>query len=149
MPVCIVDYKSRMSIAYQISPSGHHIQVVGSGRVTTQGIIRVIRRIFSDPLFHPDSTALIDLHEAVYLYKNDRDVMKVALALEKNKTLLGNRIAIVAKQATLFPAEVLSLYMRTTTHARIRVFISLAAAMRYCKRGWSPSLWKQGSRHRK
>jgi hypothetical protein len=122
-----------MSFDYQISPSGDHVSVVGTGKITTDSCIRIIGNILSDPRCRPDSTALIDLSDAVYSYNDEQEVIRVAKALEAGKDLLKNRIAIVAKQATLFPVEIFSLYMREISHINVRVFLSLTSAMDYCK----------------
>lgn len=129
-----------MSFVYQISPSGDHVHVVGTGKITTDNCIRIVGRVLSDPRCLPDSTALIDLSEAVYSYKNEQEVIRIAKALEEGKDLLKNRIAIVAKHATLFPVEIFSLYMREITHINVRVFLSLTSAMDYCKGGWSSTV---------
>ena len=126
-----------MELVYQISPSGNHIQVVGKGKITTNDCIGIIERVLSDPRCRSDSTALIDLSDAVYTYKDEKEVIRIAKALVAGKALLKNRIAIVAKQVTLFPAEILSLYMREFTHIKIRVFINLTSAIDYCKGGRS------------
>jgi len=126
-----------MSFVYQISPSGGHIKAVGTGKITTNDCIGIIKRVLTDPHCTPDSTAVIDLSDAVYSYKNEKEVIRIAKALEAGKALLKNRIAIVAKRATLFPAEIFSLYMRKITHIKIRVFLNLTSAKNYCKGGRS------------
>ena len=123
-----------MSFVYEISPSGDHIRAVGTGKITTNDCIGIIKRVLTDPLCTPASTALIDLSDAVYTYHDRTEVIRIAKALEAGKDLLKNRIAIVAKRSTLLPAEVFSLYMREFTHIKIRVFLNLTSALNYCKR---------------
>jgi len=126
-----------MEFVYQISPSGNHIQVVGRGEITADDCIGIFERILADPHCRPDSTALIDLSDAVYSAKNEKAVIRIAKALEEGKDLLKNRIAIVAKRSTLFPAEILALHIRQATNVGIRVFTDLSSAMNYCREGWA------------
>ena len=122
-----------MAFVYQISPSGDHVKAVGTGKISTDDCIGIIKRVLTDPHCNPDSTALIDLSGAVFTYKAEKEVIRIAKALESGKKLLKNRIAIVAKQATLFPAEILSLYMRQSLDIQIRVFTSIQAGKAFCK----------------
>ena len=122
-----------MSFVYQISSSGAHINAVGTGKITTNDCIGIIKRVLTDPHCTPDSTAVIDLSDAVYSYKNEKEVIRIARALEAGKSLLKNRIAIVAKRATLFPAEIFSLYVRQSMDIKIRVFTSIQAGKAFCK----------------
>lgn len=125
-----------MSFSYRISPSGNHVQVVGRGKVTTDDCIGIIKRVLSDPRNHPHSTGLIDLRNATYEFKDQAEVIRTAKALESFHSVLKNHIAIVAKRATLFPAEILSLHVRATKHIGIRVFLNINAAKHYCKGEW-------------
>lgn len=122
-----------MPFVYKISPSGHHIRVVGTGRITTTNCISILGEVLSDPRCLPHSTALIDLSGAAYVHKDKMEVIKIAKAMEAGKALLKNRIAIVAKHAELFPAEILSLYLREMSDIRIRVFTDIDAGEAFCK----------------
>jgi len=126
-----------MEFVYQISPSGNHIQVVGRGEISVKDCIEIFERVLADPRCSPDSTALIDLSDAVYTAKNEKAVIRIAKALEEGKDILKNRIAIVAKRSTLFAAEILALHIRQATNVEIRVFTDLSSAMNYCREGWS------------
>ncbi len=92
----------------------------------------MVRRILSDPRHHPNATGLIDLRNATYELKNPAEIIRIAKALESFHSVLKNNIAIVAKRAMLFPAEILSLHARATKHIGIRVFLNLTAAKNYC-----------------
>jgi hypothetical protein len=121
-----------MSFAYKLSPSGDHVLVVGKGKITTDECISLVRRILSDPRHQPDATGLIDLRKATYELKHPAEIIRIAKALESFHSVLKNNIAIVAKRAMLFPAEILSLHARMTKHIGIRVFLNLTAAKNFC-----------------
>ena len=117
-----------MSLAYEISPSGDQVRVVGKGRMTADDFVDVIEHVIADPRNRPDSSALVDLRNATYKADNLVDVICIAKALETFHFVLQNKIAIVAKQSLLFPAEVVATHVRKTAHVAIRVFVDLAAA---------------------
>lgn len=127
-----------MAFTYEISPSGDHVHVIGTGDVTTDNCIGIIERVLSDPRCRPDSTALIDLSDAVYKHGNDAEAVRIAKALEAFEPMLQNNIAVVAKKGTLFPAEIFCLHVRQAKQIRIRVFTELAAAEAYCHEAPTP-----------
>lgn len=132
-PACRIS--SNMAFVYEISRSGNHVKVVGTGKITIANCIRIIRSVLSDPRYRSNSTALIDLNDAVFTYRDKDEVIKIAKTLEAVQALLTNRIAIVAKRSTLFPSEIFSLYIRQATHIKIRVFMTRTSAMAYCRKG--------------
>lgn len=121
-----------MAIFYEISRSGDHIKIVGTGEITTADCIRIIECVMSDPRCRPDSTALIDLSDATYAPSDRREVIHIAEALKMFSFMMKNNIAIVARRATLFPAEILSSHIRRAINVRMRVFVDLAAAEAFC-----------------
>ena len=127
---CLISHG--VSFAYKMSPSGDHVLVVGKGKITTDECISLVRRILSDPRHQPDATGLIDLRKATYELKHPAEIIRIAKALESFHSVLKNNIAIVAKRAMLFPAEILSLHVRATKHIGIRVFLNLTAAKNFC-----------------
>ncbi|MEI8139224.1 MAG: hypothetical protein WCI03_05075 [bacterium] len=124
-----------MAYTYKISRAGEHIQIVGSGEVDTADCIDIITRVITDPCCRSDSTAIIDLRNAVYLTKDRSEVMQIAHTLEACVAFLKNNIAIVASRGTLFSAELLARHVRDVAHAKIRVFVDLNAAEAFCREG--------------
>ena len=123
-----------------MSSSGDHVLVVGKGKITTDECITLVRRILTDPRHRPNATGLIDLRNATYDLKHPSEIIRIAKTLESFHSVLKNNVAIVAKRATLFPAEILSLHVRATKHIGIRVFLNLTAAKNYCMgKGLPPS----------
>jgi len=122
-----------MGFSYTISLSGNHIQIVGIGEITTLDCIEEIERVMSDPRCRPDSTALIDLRDATYKPRTQEEVIHIAEVLEMFSSMMQNNIAIVARRATLFPAEILSSHVRKAIDVKIRVFVDLAAAEAFCR----------------
>jgi len=123
-----------MSFVYRISPSGNHVEVVGTGRLTTRECIGLVNRILSDPRRHSNATALIDLRDATYRPRSLSDVIKIAQSVGAFHSLLSNNIAIVAQRSTLFLAEILSTAIRKATRVSIKVFVELSAARKFCRR---------------
>jgi hypothetical protein len=124
-----------MSLAYRISPSGDRVRIVGIGEITTDDCIGMVKRVLSNPRRRPNATALIDLRDATYKPQDQAEVIDVAMALATFHSRVKNHIAIVAKQSTIFPAEIFAAYLRKATHLGIRVFADIAAAKAYCCRG--------------
>ncbi|MEI6564059.1 MAG: hypothetical protein WCO42_07120 [bacterium] len=122
-----------MGFAYEISQSGNHVQVVGTGKITTAECIGLVERVMSDPRHRPDSTALIDLRDAIYEPKDMAEVIQISTALEAFHYVLKDNIAIVARQSTLFPAEIFSTHVREAINIRIRVFVDMDAAEEFCR----------------
>jgi hypothetical protein len=122
-----------MSLAYRISPVGAYVRIVGTGKITTDDCIRLVKRLLHDPRRRPNSTALIDLRNAIYTPDHDAEVIYVGQALKAFHFTLRNKVAIVAKQSMIFPAEILSTYVRKVTHLGIMVFADLGAARAFCR----------------
>ena len=101
--------------------------------ITTANCMGVIERVMSDPRCRPDATALIDLSGATGLPVDRGDIIQIANAVEAFHSRMGNRIAIVAKRAMLFPAEIFSLHVREAVHVGIRVFVDPSAAEDFCR----------------
>ena len=104
------------------------MRVIGTGQFTTADCVGLVKRVMADPRNRPESSALIDLRNATYHSDNLAEVIDIATALETFYSLLKTKIAIVAKQSLLLPAEVVATHVRTATHAVIRVFVDVAAA---------------------
>jgi len=121
-----------MPYTYKISPSGDHVDIIGTGEISTAECLKLIKMIISDPNQNAESTALIDLRDATYFTRDRAEVVKIAKALEANHTVLKNNIAIVAKKATLFHAELLARHVREATEVSIKVFVDYAAAKAFC-----------------
>jgi len=121
-----------MSFAYEISPSGAHVRIVGADNITTADCVRLVRSVVSNPRCRPDSTALVDLRAAIYEPRAMEEVISIATTLEMFPSMLGNNIAIVARRATLFYAEIFSAHVRAATRVPIKVFVELDAAVRFC-----------------
>jgi len=128
-----------MSLTYRISSSGDQVRVVGKGHVDTTQCIRLVERVMADPRCHSAATALVDLHNATYEPDDLAEIIDIGKELVKFQARLKNHIAIVARQSTLFPAAILSHYLRKTVRTGIKVFVDLAAAEAYCRRNWHPS----------
>ena len=124
-----------MALAYEISPAGEYVRVIGSGEITTVECIRMAKRILFDSRRRPDSAALVDLRNATYAPKDQTEIIHIAKAVEMFQFMLRNNIAIVVNQPLIFPTEILATYIRKVTHLGIRVFVDLAAAMDYCTAG--------------
>jgi len=121
-----------MSFIYEFSPTNDQIFIVGSGKVTTADCIDLINNVMADPRCNPDSTGLIDLREVTYEPDDMAEVFQIATALESFQSLLGNNIAVIARQATLFPSEMFSAHVRQVIHANIKVFLDMEAAKAFC-----------------
>jgi hypothetical protein len=121
-----------MQLTCKIIQSGNHMRIVVGGKITTDDCIGLIEQVMSDPHRDPDSTALIDLLNATYDFRDKTDVIRIAHALEAFQSLLKNNIAIVARKCTLFPSDIFGLHVRKTTNLGIRVFVDIAAAEAFC-----------------
>ena len=117
-----------MALAYEISPSGDQVRVVGTGGLTTADCIGLVRRVMTDPRNRPESAALIDLRKATYQAEDMAEVVDIAKALEAFHSLLKNNIAIVAERSLLLPAEILATHVKIATNTAIKVFVDVAAA---------------------
>ena len=117
-----------MSLAYEISPSGDQVRVVGNGPITTAECIGLVKALMADPHRCPCATVLVDLRDATYAPDRLDKVIHIGKVLEMFRPSLKNHVAIVARRSILFPAEILATYIRKTTHAVIRVFVDVAAA---------------------
>jgi hypothetical protein len=124
-----------MAYTYKISPRGEHVQIVGIGEVNTAECIDIITRVITDPCCRSDSTAIIDLRDAVYVAKDRSEVIQIASTMEACVAFLRSNIAIVASRGTLFPAELLARHVREAAKVNIRVFVDLDAAEAFCKEG--------------
>jgi len=122
-----------MEFMCKVIQSANHMRIVVGGKITADDCIGLIEQVMSDPHRHPDSTALIDLRNATYDFRDKTDVIRIAHALEAFQSLLKNNIAIVAQKCTLFPAEIFCLHIRETTNLGIRVFVDIAAAEAFCR----------------
>ena len=122
-----------MSLAYEITALGDHVRIVGTGRITTKDCIGVVEHVLHDPRCRPDSTALVDLRDATYDPSEQAEIIDIAKAMESFPTMLKNNIAIVAKQSTIFLAEILSTYLRQVANIGIRVFVDITAAEAFCR----------------
>jgi len=122
-----------MDFTCKILQSGNHMRIVVSGKITADDCIGLIEQVMSVPLRHLDSTALIDLRNATYDFRDKTDVIRIAHALEAFQSLLKNNIAIVAQKRTLFPAEIFCQHIRETTNLGIRVFVDIEAAEAFCR----------------
>ncbi len=121
-----------MSLTYEISPAGDRVRIVGKEKMTTRACVRLAERVLTDPRCRADSTALIDLRDAVYEPKDLTEVLDIGREMDKFHSKLKNNIAIVAKRSMLFPAELLCTYIRKATSVGIRVFVDAAAAEEFC-----------------
>ena len=126
-----------MSLTYQIDVAANHVQVVGKGRVTVESCIKMIKRILADPRCNPRQTALLDLRQATFFSRKDGDILDVARQIESVDAMFRGDVAIVARSTTLFVAELLAfhVHVRVAKHIRIRVFLDLAAALAFCRKG--------------
>lgn len=122
-----------MDFTCKILQSGDHMRIVVCGKITADDCIGLIEQVMSAPQRHLDSTALIDLRNATYDFRDKTDVIRIAHALEAFQSLLKNNIAIVAQKCTLFPAEIFCLHIRETTNLGIRVFVDITAAETFCR----------------
>ena len=127
-----------MALAYHISPSGDHVRIVGTGAITTDECIGMVGHILADPLRRPNTTALVDLRDASYVPEDNAEVVDIAKAVESLPFMRTTKVAIVATQSTIFPAELFCAHVREAIHLAIRVFVDLAAAESFCK-GMSPT----------
>ena len=121
-----------MSFDYTIAPSSGHVKVIGTGAITTSDCIQIIDRVMSDPRCCPDSTGLIDLRNAIYHPDDEAEIINIAKEMESFQAKLHNKIAVVARRATLLTAELFSVHVRTTTNVHIRVFTDFSAAEAFC-----------------
>lgn len=121
-----------MTFDYKFMQSGEHVRIAISGKITSNGCKGLIERVMSDPLLHPNSTALIDLRDATYERESKAEVIDIATALETFHSMLKNNIAIVAMRSTLFYAEIFSTHVRAATNVGIKVFVDIAAAEAFC-----------------
>ena len=124
-----------MSLAYRVSRSEDQVYLVGKGRVTAADCIGVVKRVLADSRCHPESTALIDLREAIYETSDMSDIIRVAKSIEKLASMFKNNVAIVAKGALIFPAELLASHVRNLAYIPMKVFADLAAAKAFCQKG--------------
>ena len=122
-----------MSFTYTLWPSGEHVRIVGTGRITTNECIELVQRVMSDPRRQSDATALIDIRDVSYDFRDKKDVVLIAKALEEFQLSLKNNIAIIAQKSTLFPAEIFCLHVRGVTNIGIRVFVDMDAAKAFCR----------------
>jgi hypothetical protein len=90
-----------MALAYEITPSGDHVQIVGCGVITTAECIGIVKHVMTDPRHRADSTALIDLRDVVYAPNDMADIIDIAQAVEAFRSLIKNKIAIVANHPAL------------------------------------------------
>ena len=127
--------RTEMSLTYKISRFEDQVYLVGKGRLTAADCIGVVKRVLADPHCHPESTALIDLREAIYETSDMSDIIRVAKSIEKMASLFKNNVAIVARGAIIFPAELLAFHVRNLACIRIKVFADLAAAKAFCRKG--------------
>ena len=134
-----------MALAYEISPSGDQVRVVGNGPITTAECIKMVEHVMADPRCRLDAKALVDLRHATYAPEEQAEVIDIAKVLETFASRLKSHIAIVARQSLLLPAEILATHVRRATHTAIRVFVDVAAAEAFLK-GKSASVRRQ--RHR-
>lgn len=112
------------------------MEIEGKGVITTGSCLRIFKTLLKDSRYRAESTAVIDLRGGVYQYQDLGEVIRIAQALEAAQSEIKNRIAIVARRSTLFPAEIFSLLLRQATDIPVRVFTSRAAAMDFCRQGW-------------
>jgi len=124
-----------MSLNYIISPSGNHVQIVGIGRITTRDCVGLVKHIVADIHRHSDATALVDLRNAFYRPRNLGEIGEIVKAVKAFHSEIHSNIAIVAKRSTLFLAELFSAAMRRTTPVSIKVFVDVAAAETFCRKG--------------
>jgi len=136
-----------MSLTYKINDCGSHVSIVARGKVTAEQCVAFVRRLVKDPHCRPDQTALIDFRNAVFQSRKPGDILDIARTIESIEYLCRNKIAIVARSATLFTAELMSLHIRRAKHISIRVFLDLAAAKSYCLQGLSARGHKPRTHH--
>jgi len=136
-----------MSLAYKISPSGEHVRIVGTGGITTNDCIGMVKRVLSNPRRRPNATALIDLRAATYKSHHPAEVIDIAMSLATFHSKIKNHIAIVATQSTIFPAEIFATYLRKVTHLGIRVFADIAAAKAFCSGNLAGAIQPTKNRH--
>ena len=129
----IFEVSANMPLIYRISPSGHHVRIVGTGTLTTRDCITLIRRVLSDTHRAPDASAFVDLRDATYNPMNLEDVITIAREVRAFHSRIRNNVAIVARRSTLFLAELLSEAIRKTFDLSIRVFVDASAARAYCR----------------
>ncbi|MEI6789031.1 MAG: hypothetical protein WCL49_11200 [bacterium] len=125
-----------MSLVYSINDSGSHLTVTGTGKVTAECCINLLKDILKDPRCQPDQTALIDMREATVGGIETSGILAIAKLMEECSQIFKNHIAIVARSSDLLSAELLSTHVRNAKKISIRVFVDQAAAMDYCRAGW-------------
>lgn len=128
----ILRVSGAMSLTYRISPSGDRLRIVGKGRITTPGFIRIVGRVLSSPRHRTDATVLVDLRNATHRPNDKTGVIDMARELGHFNPVLKGNIAIVVGPSLAFPAEILAAHLREAMHVAIRVFIDLTAAEAYC-----------------
>lgn len=122
-----------MAFTYCVSYAGRQVHVVATGTFNAADCIRLVKRILTDSHVRPDSTALVDLRDAVFLSSDRGDVLRIAAAMEEAASMCRNNIALVAKGGLILLAELLATHVRNTAHIPMRVFADAEAAEAFCK----------------
>jgi hypothetical protein len=125
-----------MSLTYTISESGNHLTVVGTGKVTSEHCIELLKVILQDPLCRPEQTALLDMRKATFPDLESAGIIALAKLIEEFSDVFKTHVAIVAKSTALLSAELLSTHVRNAKNISIRVFVDHAAALDYCREDW-------------
>lgn len=120
-----------MPLLCELSSTGDRVRITATGEITTDECIGLVDQVMSDPRIRQGNMTLIDLCDAIYEPRDQAELVDIARALAASQGRLKNRIAIVARQAMLFFAEVVALHVREATHRAIRVFVDAAAAEEY------------------
>lgn len=119
-----------MSFTYTFPDGTIGARIVGRGKTTVEDCQVLLKRVLADPRHHPETPALIDIRDASYAGAV-AELLELAGTMENMACELKGNIAIVAKGATLFVAELLAAHVREMEHVNIRVFVSMAAAKKF------------------
>jgi len=109
-----------MSLVYSITESGNHLTVTGTGKVTAERCISLLKEILKDPRCKPDQTALIDMQKATVGGIEPSGILAIAKLMEKCSKIFKNHIAIVSQSSDLLAAELLSTHVRNSKNITLR-----------------------------
>ena len=116
-----------MAFTYSFPVGTNCTRIVGQGKTTMADCSAVLKRVLADPRCQPESAALIDIRNAIYT-GTAMEILELANSMESMAFQFKGNIAIVAKGATLFAAELLAAHVRAMENVKIRVFVNMAAA---------------------
>jgi hypothetical protein len=125
-----------MSLTYTINESGNHLTVIGTGKVTSENCIDLLKVILQDPRCLPEQTALLDMRKATFPGLESAGIIALAKLIEEFSDVFKMHVAIVAQSTALLSAELLSTHVRNAKDINIRVFVDVDAALDYCREDW-------------